>query len=283
MGVQLFANNANATLASGITNVATSMSLASGKGALFPNPSGGDWFLLTLTQAGIESSWEIVKCTARSTDTLTIVRAQEGTTGLAWATADKAELRLTAGSFIAPGAATMDPSTSMSVGSTGHEGIVNLKRSYDGAVAGLLSTLSDWIFLKCASAGAGISFMVNNAAKMTINDTSINPLVPIAIPSVTALTLANSWANFGSGYDTGGYWKDAFGIVHLQGVIYGGTVNTTICTALPSGYRPTAHLYVAAICNGAMSDLIIGTDGNITIQAAGTGILSLVGITFRTT
>ena len=40
---------------------------------------------------------EIVKCTARSTDTLTIVRAQEGTTASAFSSSDKVELRITAG------------------------------------------------------------------------------------------------------------------------------------------------------------------------------------------
>jgi len=96
MGTQLFANNASSTLASAVTNSSTSLSLAAGEGSLFPNPTAGDWFLLTLTQAmGPESSWEIVRCTARSADTLTVVRAQEGTVAVAWSTA-KAELRLTA-------------------------------------------------------------------------------------------------------------------------------------------------------------------------------------------
>ena len=100
MATQLFANNATGALAAGITNSATSLNLVTGQGALFPTPSGGDWFLLTLTQAtGPESFWEIVKCTARSGDTLTVVRAQEGTTALAWATA-KAELRITAGTLV---------------------------------------------------------------------------------------------------------------------------------------------------------------------------------------
>lgn len=53
--------------------------------------------MLTLTQPGIESSWEIVKVTARSTDSLTVVRAQEGTSAASWASGSKAELRLTAG------------------------------------------------------------------------------------------------------------------------------------------------------------------------------------------
>ena len=101
MATQLFANNASSSLASGITNVATSLTLATGQGALFPNPTGGDWFLLTLTQAtGVESSWEIVKVTARTTDTLTIVRAQESTSAAAWSAGAKAEARLTAGSLI---------------------------------------------------------------------------------------------------------------------------------------------------------------------------------------
>lgn len=97
MAVQITTNNAKATLAGGISSGATSLTLATGKGALFPALSGGDWFMLTLTQAVTETSWEIVKVTARSGDVLTIVRAQEGTTAAAWATADKAELRLTAG------------------------------------------------------------------------------------------------------------------------------------------------------------------------------------------
>lgn len=96
---RLYTNNAIATLSAGINNSVTSLVLASGKGALFPSPSGGDYFNLTLTQAGSETSWEIVKVTARSTDTLTIVRAQEGTAAAAWATSDKAELRTTADSL----------------------------------------------------------------------------------------------------------------------------------------------------------------------------------------
>jgi hypothetical protein len=101
---QLFSNNAASTLASGISSSAASLTLASGQGALFPNPTQGDYFLLTLigTTAGAESSWEIVKCTARSTDTLSIVRAQEGTTAGTWATGTKAELRITAATMISP-------------------------------------------------------------------------------------------------------------------------------------------------------------------------------------
>jgi len=99
MAVRLWADNAIATLASGISNSATSIPLATGKGALFPSPSGGDYFMLTLTQAGSETSWETVKVTARSGDTLTAVRGAESTSAASWSSADKAELRITKGLF----------------------------------------------------------------------------------------------------------------------------------------------------------------------------------------
>lgn len=101
MATQLFANNAASVLASGITNVATSLTVTIGHGARFPSPSGGDYFLATLCQQGSagEINFEIVKVTARSTDTFTVVRAQEGTTGLAYNAGDKFELRLTKGTM----------------------------------------------------------------------------------------------------------------------------------------------------------------------------------------
>ena len=96
---QLFTNNAWSFLNGGINNVTTSIALTAGTGARFPNPTGGDFFLLTLIGLdgnAVENSWEIVKVTARVTDTLTVVRAQEGTTAVAWASGTRVELRLTA-------------------------------------------------------------------------------------------------------------------------------------------------------------------------------------------
>jgi hypothetical protein len=94
MAIQ-FANNAYSTLASGITNSATSITLTTGEGARFPALTGSNYFLATLIDAS--NNLEIVKCTTRSTDVLTVVRAQESTTGRAYATGDRIELRITAG------------------------------------------------------------------------------------------------------------------------------------------------------------------------------------------
>ena len=91
----LYTNNASTTLASGITNSATSLTVTSGNGTKFPSPTGIDYFMCTL-QGASGTPIEIVKVTARSTDTFTIVRAQEGTTASAFNANDIVELRVTA-------------------------------------------------------------------------------------------------------------------------------------------------------------------------------------------
>lgn len=96
MGIKL-SNNAVSRLASNITNSETSISLTPGSGSLFPTLSAGDWFPVTLLKATGEV--EIVKATSRSTDTLTVERAQETTTALAFNAGDIVELRLTAGAI----------------------------------------------------------------------------------------------------------------------------------------------------------------------------------------
>jgi hypothetical protein len=89
-----FTNNATATLAASITTSSTSLTVTTGQGALFPTLAAGDYFYATLVDSS--NNIEIVKITARSSDTLTATRAQEGTTARAYAAADKLELRVTA-------------------------------------------------------------------------------------------------------------------------------------------------------------------------------------------
>lgn len=90
----LFSNNAATTLSSGTSNSATSITVADG--SVFPTIAGSDYFYLTLEVASDASLKEIVKCTARSGNTLTIARAQDNSTARAFSSSDKAELRLTA-------------------------------------------------------------------------------------------------------------------------------------------------------------------------------------------
>lgn len=96
--LQKFTNNASATLNAGISNSATTIVLNSAQGALFPVLSGGLFFVGTLKSVST-GLLEIVKVTARTADTLTVIRGQENTTGSAFAAGDVFELRPTAQAF----------------------------------------------------------------------------------------------------------------------------------------------------------------------------------------
>lgn len=93
-----FTNNASTTLGSSLTNVATTATVASGTGVLFPVLSVGQYFTATIFAAGNTSGVpnEIVRVTARVGDTMTLVRGQEGTVASAWAVGDSFSNYITA-------------------------------------------------------------------------------------------------------------------------------------------------------------------------------------------
>jgi len=96
MGLKV-TNNAYGTLNASITSSSTTIVLVAGQGARFPTLSAGDYFYATLIDTS--NNLEVVKVTARSTDTLTVVRGQDSTTARAYATNDRFELRPTAALF----------------------------------------------------------------------------------------------------------------------------------------------------------------------------------------
>ncbi|WP_353613971.1 hypothetical protein [Mangrovibacter phragmitis] len=96
----LASNNASTVLAAGISASATSLTVASGTGALFPTPvSGTSYFKLSLIDAATGTLLEVVHVTAVSGDTFTITRAQEGTAARIWSANDLVINTFTAGSF----------------------------------------------------------------------------------------------------------------------------------------------------------------------------------------
>lgn len=91
MGLK-YANNAKTTLNGAHNSSTTTITVVDG--SVFPTLGAGDYFYMTLEDTSLNN--EIVKVTARSTNTLTVVRAQNGTTAKSFSTADKAEGRLVA-------------------------------------------------------------------------------------------------------------------------------------------------------------------------------------------
>ena len=86
MGVKL-KNNAFGTLSAGISDSATTITLSSGQGAKFPTTSADDYFYATLIDSS--NNLEVVKVTARSTDSMTVTRAQDNTSARAFLTGDR--------------------------------------------------------------------------------------------------------------------------------------------------------------------------------------------------
>jgi hypothetical protein len=96
MGNNLFANNAVGALASSINSSVTEITLGSGEGALFPTPTGDEYFYVVVYDAS--NNREIMKVTSKATNTFTVVRGQDGTSARSFAANDAVELRMVAAS-----------------------------------------------------------------------------------------------------------------------------------------------------------------------------------------
>ena len=139
MGVKV-TNNAFGTISAGINNSATTIVLDSGQGARFPTLGSGEYFFATLIDTS--NNLEIVKVTARSSDSMTVTRAQDNTTARAFAIGDRFELRPTAALFEAiqseasvdgidssanATAITIDSSERVGIGTTSPDGGLHVK------------------------------------------------------------------------------------------------------------------------------------------------------------
>jgi len=94
-----FKNNARSTVADNPFSIgATTLNVATGEGANFPSSFP---FKLTIFDDSSypDAGLEIVKCTGRTVDALTIVRAQEGTADVEHAFGERVAMLITAGHF----------------------------------------------------------------------------------------------------------------------------------------------------------------------------------------
>lgn len=88
-----FTNNATSLLSSGVDAVTTTIAITSGDEGNFPTLGAGDWCPITVVDGA--GNMEIMRCTARSGVTLTVVRAQEGTTAKSFSAGARVDVRLT--------------------------------------------------------------------------------------------------------------------------------------------------------------------------------------------
>ena len=162
-----FSNNASAELASALTADATTLTVREGYGEKFPSLSEGDYFYVTLVG---DSTMEIVKVTATSGDTFTIVRAQDNTEALEFYEGDLIELRITAATFSDITTEFSNLDTKINVDITNSINTLNQSLSQDltdldtkltGDISTLNTNLSNTI-TNAVPTGTVIAFAANN-------------------------------------------------------------------------------------------------------------------------
>ena len=97
----VYTNNAQSTLVADLSSIDQVLSLQPGDGALFPDitPDDDSWFPLTLINPD-DSTYEIVRATARDGDEITIIRAQENTpTAQSFTQGSVVSLRMSSAAF----------------------------------------------------------------------------------------------------------------------------------------------------------------------------------------
>lgn len=256
----LFTNFARSQLAAPLLAGDLSLTVETGHGARFPSPGVGEYFYLVLENAALDR--EIVKCTGRAVDTLTIVRAQDNTTALGWNAGDVVALRMVA-------AALAD---AMAIAS--------------GADYALLSGAA---FTGAVSMAALLS--ANGGVAVPVDATGVNARrAEQTIWNVAGAARIPTWATAGrpatpSAGDTGfntdlGSNETYNGTIWVQEAIQNqATVATTSgtsvdITGIPAGIKRLIVKLVGVSTNGTSDKVIrLGTSGGVLATGYLTGLL----------
>jgi hypothetical protein len=107
-------------------------------------------------------------------------------------------------------------------------------------------------------------------------------------PSPTAVTFKANWANY-AGLRACGYWRDVYGMVHLEGTAQASAGAGTTIFTLPTGYRPSAIVVTGLTHDPGSGTYVAGfveidTSGNVIIGALSTSAgnaYPLDTVTFR--
>lgn len=125
---------------------------------------------------------------------------------------------------------------------------------------------------------AGLTTITGN---LSLSAGAISNPTPLVV-GTTGVAFENSWA--ASGGVPPRYWKDALGVVHIDGRATRAAVENTVAFTLPTGYRPAAEARFAVIDdNGTVTFVTITAAGATYINSLGSGRIEyLDGITFPT-
>jgi hypothetical protein len=287
----LFANNCNTTLSGSLTNVATTMSVTSATG--FPSPAGSQYFYCTLADAATQTTIEIVKVTAVSGTTFTIVRGQDGTSGTAFASGAVVSLRLIraslndfpkldedntftgANAYGTPASITLTNGTGLPIvnGTTGTlsvarggTGLTTLTAGYIpyGNGTGAFSSSSS-LYFDGSKLGVGTS--TTTYGTLTVYATSISSI------ALTDAGVNNSYGGVVKGYGAAGLGGHA-----ELGVLDNGTYTKGILVGEQAGY---VAFYTGSSLGASTEKMRVFASGGASIGNTtdpGAGNLSVTGV-----
>ena len=283
--MRVYSNNYLAALSIAITNSATTMTVSTAAG--LPSISGSKYFFLTIDGGYTK---EVVKVTAVSSTTLTIVRAQEGTTAVSWAAGVVIELRFTQSSVIDWTDATANIVTTGSI--TGNQHISGYATTATAAAVTTLTVASarnqfftgsttQTVVLPVTSTlvvGQQYFIMNNSTGVVTVESSGLNSIQAIGAGSsclVTCISTSGTGAASWSGLYTqvGGSGISGPGSSTANGIAcWNGTGGSTLedsSATIVSGVVTTVK---DAIINTLTIGL--GNQGTSTNTAIGHGALS---------
>ena len=250
------------TLASGINSTATSIVVATGTGAAL---MGG----VTLAAGNVDSfavaidvdtiNEEIVWVTQISSDTLTVVRAQAGTTNIAHTAGATVKHVLTGNdaTFFTAGVATADAAVPQSVVTAKGDLLV---ASASGVVDNLPVGTNDYVLTADATQTLGVkwsavttpsSLITLNAktASYTLIASDLNKLVTVTNASATNVTVPNGVFAVGS----------QINVTSLgDGIVTIASDGTTVIYATPGNKLRTKYSAATIICVAANTFLVVG-------------------------
>jgi len=182
--------------------------------------------------------------------------------------------------------------TSGVVGLPGQVGVnVALPPSAVVAGQGRLHIASNELLYLLTSSGVVVGKEWGGTGNLTVEGT-LSATGGVAQEDWHGVNFLNGWRNYGSGWAGAAYRKDALGVVHVRGLITGGTTGwgpNGVAFNLPPGYRPAERLMFVSICgeNWGVTRCDVDAAGNVFIGqtetpgSSGNTWLTLTTIIFR--
>ena len=267
-----FTNYGSTTLAASLTAATTSMLVAST--TTLPTCGGGLYFYATLVdQASYvgnvnpPAQREIVKCTALTGSTYTIVRAQDSTTAQIWAAGSIIDVRLTAAGLTDIIAAGGGAPTSSSYVLMGADAGLTSERILTGSSTVTVTDggANNPVTLSVPTAGIANANLANMAANSIKGNNTGAPAVPLDLTAAQTKTLlAISAATDVSGLATIATTGSATNLS-------AGTVPAARMPALTGPITSTVGTVGTAVTNNAITNAMLAQMATLTVKGNNTG------------